>query len=141
MLINSIKEGIKKGVETTWMLAKVIVPVYFIITFLQYTPLINWIAEIFKPIMAVFNLPGEAAIILVLGNILNLYAAIGGINAIQLTPLEVTIIAMMLSFSHSLLVETAVSKKLGISVTKVILIRISLAIVSGVIVGRLGAII
>ncbi|SCY90480.1 nucleoside recognition domain-containing protein [Alkaliphilus peptidifermentans] len=140
MLVNSIKIGFKKGIETTWMLAKVIIPVYFVITFLQYTPVINWIADIFRPVMAIFNLPGEAAIILVLGNILNLYAAVGAINAIQLTTLEITVIAMMLSFSHSLLIETAVSKKLGISVTKVVLIRIGLAIASGVVIGRIGAI-
>ncbi|WP_242837278.1 nucleoside recognition domain-containing protein [Alkaliphilus transvaalensis] len=141
MLINSVKTGLKKGFETTWMLAKIIIPVYFVVTFLKYTPIIDGIAVIFRPVMAIFNLPGEAAIILVLGNVLNLYAAIGAITAIELTSLEITTIAMMLSFSHSLLVETAVSKKLGISGLQVILIRIGLAVISGMIIGRIGALI
>ncbi|KAB3526344.1 nucleoside recognition domain-containing protein [Alkaliphilus serpentinus] len=141
MLINSIKTGFKKGLETTWMLGKIIIPVYFIITILKHTVIINWIADAFRPIMALFNLSGEAAIVLVLGNVLNLYAAIGAIKAIELSPLEVTVIAMMLSFSHSLLVETAVTKKLGISGFKVVAVRLMLAIASGVILGRLGGLI
>ncbi|WP_041721401.1 nucleoside recognition domain-containing protein [Alkaliphilus metalliredigens] len=136
--MDSVKVGFKKGIETTWMLAKVIVPVYFIITFLQYTPVIDWIAETFRPIMALFNLPGEAAIILVLGNVLNLYAAVGAMSVIQLSTLEITTIAIMLSFSHSLLIETAVTKKLGIGVTKVVLIRVGLAVATGIVFGRVG---
>lgn len=124
--------------ETTWMLAKVIIPVYFVVTFIQYTPVIDWIAEVFTPLMAIFNLPGEAAIILVLGNVLNLYAAVGAISAISLTSLEITVISIMLSFSHSLLVETAVTKKLGVSATKVVLIRVGLAIAGGIVIGRVG---
>ena len=139
MLGKSIKEGFIKGLETTWMLAKVLIPVYFIVTFLQYTPVIDWIAVAFRPLMALFNLPGEAAIVLVIGNLLNLYAAIGAIKALSLSYMEITIIAIMLSFSHSLLVETTITKKLGISVPKVIAIRVGLAVVTGMIIGRVGA--
>jgi len=141
MLLASIKTGIKKGLDTTWLLAKIIIPVYFTITILKYTPVIDWIAYLFNPLMALFNLPGEAAIILVLGNVLNLYAAVGAIKAVSLTPLEITTIALMLSFSHSLFVETAVTKRLGVSSVKVVLIRIGLAVVAGVVVGRLGVLI
>ena len=141
MLGKSIKEGFIKGLETTWMLAKVLIPVYFIVTFLQHTPVIDWIAVAFRPLMSLFNLPGEAAIVLVIGNLLNLYAAIGAIKALSLNYMEITIIAIMLSFSHSLLVETTITKKLGISVPKVIAIRVGLAVVTGMIIGRVGALI
>lgn len=141
MLLNSIKEGIKKGLETTWLLAKVIVPVYIIVTIINSTPLIDWITVLFEPLMGIFNLPGEAAIVLVLGNVLNLYAAIGAMQVIDLTVLQVTIIAIMLSFSHSLLVETAVVKKLGFKVSHALIIRIGLAIIAGIIVGRIGVLI
>ncbi|MBM7615714.1 nucleoside recognition domain-containing protein [Alkaliphilus hydrothermalis] len=138
MIVKSVIDGFKKGLETTWMLAKIIVPVFFVVTFLQYTPILGWVAELFKPVMALFNLPGEAAIILVLGNFLNIYAAIGAIKAVDLSALEITTLSMMLSFSHSQLVETAVAKKLGISGFKVVFIRVSLAVVSGIIIGRMG---
>lgn len=140
LIFKSIKVGCIKGLETTWMLGKVVVPVYMIVTILQYTPVIDWITNIFTPLMTIFNLPGEAALILVLGNVLNIYAAIGAITAINLSHMEITVIAIMLSFSHSLLIETAVTSKIGISAKKVILIRLGLAVISGILVGQLGGI-
>jgi hypothetical protein len=83
--------------------------------------------------MKIFGLPGEAAVVLVLGNLLNLYAGIGAIASLTLTAKQITIIAVMLSFSHSLPVETAVSKKVGVSVLAVVSTRIGLAAVSGII--------
>jgi hypothetical protein len=43
---------------------------------------------------------GEAAIPLVLANLLNLYAGIGAILSLELTIKEVFILAIMMSFSH-----------------------------------------
>lgn len=140
MLKNSIKSGLKKGFETTWMLGKIIVPIYFFITFLKYTPAIDWIAKVFEPLMQFFRLPGEAAIVLVVGNISSLYAAIGAMKAMNLTPLEVTILAIMLSFSHSLFMETAITKKLGMKLSNVLFIRIGLALIAGFVVSRVGEI-
>ncbi|RKD32718.1 nucleoside recognition domain-containing protein [Thermohalobacter berrensis] len=130
--IKTLKNGIKSGLNTTWTLAKIIVTVYFIITFVKYTPLLDWIAIKCAPLMKIFGLPGEAAIALVLGNVINLYAAIGAIASLSLTAKQSTIIAVMLSFSHSLFMESAVAKKTGISVVLVLLIRFSLAIISGI---------
>ncbi|MCT4618527.1 MAG: nucleoside recognition protein [Marinisporobacter sp.] len=139
MLIDSIKTGIKKGIETTWMLGKIIIPVYIFITILKHTPVLDWISRIFEPLMGLFHLPGEAALVLVLGNALNLYAALGAIKAISLTPMQITTIGIMLSFSHSLFVETAVVKKLDANIGKVIALRVGLALVVGMIVGQVGA--
>jgi hypothetical protein len=131
--IDTIKRGTKNGFNTVIDLGKVIIPVYFIVTILKYTQVLNYIATWFEPIMKAFGLPGEAAVVLVLGNVLNIYAAIGAISSITLTAKQITIIAVMLSFSHTLPVETAVSKKVGVSVAVVLVIRIGLAIISGLI--------
>lgn len=131
--IDTIKRGAKNGFNTVIELAKVIIPVYFIVTILKHTQILNYIANWFEPLMKAFGLPGEAAVVLVLGNVLNIYAAIGAIASITLTAKQITIIAVMLSFSHTLPVETAVSKKIGVSVMAVLSIRIGLAIISGLI--------
>lgn len=131
--IDTLKKGIKSGLNTTFILAKIMVPVYFFVTILKHTPLINYISQLFTPLMQIVGLPGEAAIVLVLGNLINLYAAVGAVASLSLTPKEITIIAVMLSFSHSLFMETAVAKKTGISVLVVLIIRFSLAILSGII--------
>lgn len=139
-MIDSIKIGFKKGIETTWMLTKIIVPVYVFVTILKHTPVIHWIASIFQPLMGLFHLPGEAVIVLVVGNILDPYAAIGAMKAITLTPAQITTLAVMVGFSHSLFIESAIVKKLGLSIAMVSSIRMGLALVFGIIVGKVGGI-
>ncbi len=132
MLIDSTKNGFKKGIITLWRLTKIVVPVYFFVTFLKMTPLLGIISSWFEPTMKLLGLPGEASLALVLGNFINLYAGIGVITSLSLSIKQITILSVMLSFSHSLLLESAVAKRTGVSLIIVVLIRLSLAIVSGV---------
>lgn len=81
--------------------------------------------------MSFMGLPGEAALVLVLGNFVNLYAAVGAMASLTLTMKEISILAIMLSFSHSLLVETALAKRIGVPAFKVVAVRVSLAIAAG----------
>jgi Fe2+ transport system protein B len=132
-----LRNGLKKGLNTTWDFAKIVVPVYIIITFLQHTPIIQMIAGIFEPALHYLGLPGKAAIVLVLGNLTNLYAALGVIPALGFTFKEITILSLMLSFSHSLIMETAVMKRIGASVIKLNALRIGLAVISGLVINLL----
>jgi len=131
LTFDTVKRGFIAGANITWELCKILVPIYFIVTLLKYTPIVDMIARIFAPLMGIFGLPGEAAIALVLGNLVNLYASIGAIASLSLTLKELYILAIMLSFCHSLLVETALAKKIGLSGMKVIAVRVGLAVVSG----------
>lgn len=130
--MDTIRRGLINGFKTLWILSKVLVPVYLVVTLIGMTPVLDWIAVVFKPIMFLFGLPGEAAIVLVLGNTLNLYAALGAIASLTLTAKQITILAVMLAFSHSLIVETAIFKKLKVSGVKIVSLRLSLCIFSGV---------
>ena len=130
--MDTIKRGLINGFKTLWILSKVLVPVYLVVTLIGMTPVLNWIAVVFKPVMFLFGLPGEAAIVLVLGNTLNLYAALGAIASLTLTAKQITILAVMLAFSHSLIVETAIFKKLKVSGFKIVSLRLSLCLFSGV---------
>lgn len=123
-------EGLKAGIKTTWILGKVVFPVTVIVTVLKYTPVIDIIIQLFTPLMGWLGLPGEAAIPLVLGNVLNLYAAIGAILSLDLSVKSVFILAVMLSFSHNLIIETAVAKQIGIKAVYPVAIRLGLAFLS-----------
>ncbi len=74
--------GLAAGFQTTWTLGKVIFPVTLLVTLLQHTPVMDWLVRLITPVMSLFGLSGEAAIPLVLGNMLNLYAGIAGISNI-----------------------------------------------------------
>lgn len=129
--LDTLKRGFINGIKTLWILSKVLIPVYLIVTFIRLTPIIGWISIIFKPLMFLFGLPGEAAIVLVLGNTLNLYAALGAIASLTLSVKQITILAVMLAFSHSMIVETAIFKKLKVPALKIVSLRVGLSLVSG----------
>lgn len=76
------------------------------------------------------GLSGEAAIPLVMANLVNLYAGIGAVLSLDLTVKEVFILAVMMSFSHNLLIETTVAVKVGLRASVVVAVRIGLAVVS-----------
>ncbi|MFE7060593.1 nucleoside recognition domain-containing protein [Sutcliffiella sp. NPDC057660] len=122
------------GLKTTWTLGKVIFPVTLIVGILQHTPILQFIIEAIAPLMGIFGLSGEAAIPLVIGNFLNLYAGIGAILTLDLTVKEVFILAIMLSFSHNLLVESTVAAKVGLKIWVILIVRLGLAIFSGIII-------
>jgi hypothetical protein len=128
--LGSLKRGLLVGLQTTWTLGKIIFPITLLVTIIGHTPLLDWLARILSPIMSLIGLSGEAAIPLVLGNVLNLYAAIGAILTLDLSVKEVFILAVMLSFSHNLLVESAVATKVGIRMSVVLAVRIGLALFS-----------
>ncbi|MEC2055526.1 hypothetical protein I6J18_16340 [Peribacillus psychrosaccharolyticus] len=134
MIGASVKSGLIVGLKTTWTLSKVIFPVTLIVSVLQYTPVLKWIIAAIAPIMNLLGLPGDAAIPLVLGNFLNLYAGIGAILTLDLTVKEVFILATMLSFSHNLLIESGVAMKVGVKLWVILTVRIGLALVSAVVI-------
>jgi hypothetical protein len=134
MLAGSIKRGFFVGLKTTYTLGKIIFPVTLIVAILQYTPILPWVMKLIEPLMELIGLSGDAAIPLVLGTFLNLYGAIGAILTLDLTVKEVFIVAVMLSFSHNLLVESGVAVKVGVKLWIVLLVRLGLAILSAIII-------
>ncbi len=121
---DTIKRGFVAGLKVTWELSKAVIPVYFIVTILKHTPALNWISDLMIPLMKIVGLPGEASIVLVLGYLVNIYAALGAILSFNLTVKELTIIAAMLLVAHSLPVETAINKKTGVKITSLVLVRV-----------------
>lgn len=132
--MGTLKNGLFAGLKTTWTLSKVIFPITLIVVILQYTPVLPWIIDIISPFMGLLGLRGEAAIPLVLGNALNLYAGIAGILSLELTVKEVFILATMLSFSHNIFIETGVALRVGVKLWVVLVVRFGLAILSAVII-------
>jgi len=134
MLLSSSKKGLLVGFKTTWTLGKIIFPVTLIVAVLQYTPVLPWVIKMISPLMKLLGLSGDAAIPLVLGNFLNLYAAIGAILTLDFSVKEVFILAVMLSFSHNLFIESGVALKAGVKLWVVLVTRPGLALLSAVVI-------
>ena len=95
------REGLRKAVQTTLLLTKIIIPVTFVVVTLNRFGLSSQLAELLSPLLKVVGLPGEAALPLFLGFFVNIYAAIGAISVLSLTAWQITIIAaMILTTTH-----------------------------------------
>jgi spore maturation protein SpmB len=134
---NVVIVGMKKGLWTFWILMKIMVPVYVIVTLLNHTPALAAIAHFFEPYMGIWRLPGDAALALVLGYVVNLYAAIAVIAAGGWEPASVTIAGVILGVSHSLIMEGAILRQMRAPAALVIIMRVVLGLVLGYVVAQL----
>ena len=130
-LVEPIKRGFTKSLSLLLMLTKIIVPVTILVAVLDHFGIVENIAHFFSPAMALLGLPGEATIILLLGFFINLYAALGVIAAISLSPQQLTVLALMLGICHELPVETMVCRYTGLPVPVSALLRIVTAFIAG----------
>lgn len=131
-LNHSLKKGILNGINVTLTLAKIIIPVSICVEILKHTAVIQLISDFFQPAMKYFGLPGEASLPIVLGNAINLYAPLGTIKQLGLTYKETTIVGAMLCLSHSLIMESAITKQMGIKIWPIIVFRVLSAALIGI---------
>jgi spore maturation protein SpmB len=132
------KRGLTDGLKTALTLLKVVLPVFAVVKVLEHTPVIGWISTLFDPLMRFVGLPGEAALAVVTGMLFNFYAALGIILALGLTAWQLTIMAVILSCCHELVLETAIIKKTGISAWPVLTIRLVTAFGAGAVMNLVG---
>lgn len=128
---GTLKQGILNGLSITFLMVKVIVPCYIVIEFIKHLGLIEMIGRVFKPFMGIFGLPGEAALGLMAGYFINLYAAIAVLSPLNLSPKHITIMALMLGISHALTVETPVTSRTGVNALVLLAVRVVLSLVAG----------
>lgn len=140
MLIDAIKVGFKKGLYCCWTLIKIMVPIYICITFIKYSPLMDWLVAGFSPVMGIFRLPGEAAVPWITGMFSDEYGAIAAIKAVGLTGMDITVVSIMIMLAHSLFVEAAIIKKMGLSLLFFTCYRLIAAILAGVVFGLAGGV-
>lgn len=112
---RDVRLGLLAGVRTFWELAKVMIPAYAVTLALEKLGVIGWLADAARPLMQALGLPGDAAVPLVVGYVLNIYAAVGSMQALDLTGRQITVLAVAILIGHNLLVEGAVLHKAGMN--------------------------
>ncbi|MDW7711887.1 MAG: nucleoside recognition domain-containing protein [Deferrisomatales bacterium] len=135
-LLTSVHVGLRHGLSSVLILSRVMIPVYVAVDLLRDTPALGAVAGALQPAMSVFGLPGEAAMVLVAGFFINLYAAIGALVPLGLGPREVTILGLMLGLAHGLILETAIIRQVGTRWLSLALARLLLSVVAGAAVHR-----
>lgn len=128
---NTIKRGFFNGVRIFADLCKIIIPVYIFVQLLSISGGLKIISKPFEAIMSIFGLPGESSLALILGYFIGPYASFSAIPAMNLRPNQITTLLVMISLCHSLLAETAVVKKMGVSAVASLSVRLVSSFVMG----------
>lgn len=133
MFFDTISAGFKNGCKISLKMIIYTFPLYILVDILKQTGILNIIGSYCKPLMRLIGLPGEAAIGIISGMALNMYAAIAALVPLNLNTKEMTIAGLFLGLAHNLFIETAVLAKAGANPFMVLFTRIFGAfIVSGV---------
>jgi len=94
--LQPARDGALKALKTTLTLAKIIIPVTMAVVALDQLNLMVVIAQWFNPLARLFGLPGEAALVLLLGFLVGIYAALGAIVLLPLSTGDITVLAVMI---------------------------------------------
>jgi len=120
-----------KGLKTAYWLLKITIPVSFAVVMLDYFGGIDFIAGYTTPVFKLIGLPGVAAIVLITSVFTNIYSVIAVLTTLALPTREGTIIAVMCLISHGFIIETAVLRKTGSSVVRMLLLRLTASFLVG----------
>jgi len=119
-----IKSTLKKSYASILIILKLIIPIYIIADILFYYNTLSYISFLVEPITASIGLPAEASLSIISGMFLNVYAAIAFAAPLDLSIHQWTILAVFVGICHSLIVESVIMKKIGLSNTYSYLLRI-----------------
>lgn len=116
-------------------LLKIMLPISILVKVLSYFGVIEVVASTITPVMKVIGLNGELGIVWATAMVTNIY---GGIlvlftlgQNINFTVGEITILASLILFAHSLPIELKVISETGANPFKILSVRVICAIISG----------
>ncbi|MFC1918761.1 iron transporter [Chloroflexota bacterium] len=135
-LRRGLRTGISKGVGTFIWMCKIIIPISFIITVVQWSGWLYKVDFLLNPLMNLINLPSEAALPIISGMIINIYATIAILVVIPFSIEQMTLIAVFVLIAHNLIAEGIIQFKSGINIIKITMIRISAAILTVLIISQ-----
>ena len=135
-LKRGVFAGVKKGWSSFVWMCKIIIPVSFLVALLHWTGWMNQLDFLLNPLTSLINLPPEAALPIVIGMLINIYAVIAIITVIPFTLEQMTLIAIFNLIAHSLILEGTIQHKSGLNVVKATLFRITVAILTVLLVSQ-----
>lgn len=118
------RAGAERAVRTAWFLTRVIVPLSAGVALLDWTGALAWIGQRLAPAMALFGLPGEAAVPIVSGFFTGVYGGVAAASSLPLTHVQLTVLAIMVLCAHNLVVESAIQSRSGTSGWRITAVRI-----------------
>ena len=123
---------LRNALKTALWIIRIIIPVSFVVTLLDFYGVIEWISAYTAPLFQLIGLQGNAAIVYFSSLFLPLYAPIAIIATLPLTLREITILALMCLITHNLPIECAVQRRSGTPFWQTLVIRLTFSILGGI---------
>ena len=129
--------GVKKGWSSFIWVAKIIIPIALFITLIQWSGWLSYIDFLLRPIMGLIDLPGEAALPVIIGGLTgSIYSVAAVLAIIPFTIEQMTLIAVFSLIAHGLIAEGIFQHKSGMNAFKIAAIRITAAVLATLFVSR-----
>jgi len=109
---QTVVKGSKNAVRVILNLMKYIIPAIFVLKLLEHSGWLVRIAGFFAPYMAYMGLPGEGALVIMMGQV-SIYSAIAAMMTLDMTLKQLTIMSTFVSICHAFAIETVVISKSG----------------------------
>ena len=109
---QTIIRGTVNALKVILNLMKYIIPAVFVLKVLEHSGWLVRIADFFAPYMAYMGLPGEGALVIMMGQV-SIYSAIAVMVTVGLTTKQITIMSTFVSIFHAFAIETVVVSKSG----------------------------
>lgn len=106
----------QRSLNTFWEIARIMLPIMIMIRVADTYGVMEWISPILRPIMALLNLPPEAAIVCLTSILTGLYGAIATLPVLighDLTAAQVTSICVFMLIAHAIPIEQAIVRRAG----------------------------
>ncbi len=122
----------RNSLKTALWIIRIIIPISFIVTLLDFYGIIEWISAYTAPLFQLIGLQGNAAVVYFSSLFLPLYAPIAIIATLPLTLREITILALMCLITHNLPIECAVQRRSGTPFWQTLVIRLTFSVLGGI---------
>jgi hypothetical protein len=101
----TLKSGTRQGWSAFLWMLKILVPISFVAALLEFSGWTYTLVVWLKPVMGWLSLPPEAALPIITGLLIGIYAGIGVMATLPLTADQMTLIAVFLLIAHNLIQE------------------------------------
>ncbi|HAZ94895.1 MAG TPA: hypothetical protein DCW94_04270 [Porticoccaceae bacterium] len=136
---TAIKAFTQDWLSEVWMifssLMKIMIPALIIVRCIELLGWIGALGEMIQPVMLLVGLPGETGLVWMAAMMGNIYTGMAVFYQLglaeQLNIAQVSVISSMMLIAHSLPVEVAIARAVGISLWFTLLLRIGGAFVFG----------
>lgn len=109
---HTVIRGGMNGVKVIGRFSGYIITSVFILKVLEHSGWLIRIADFFAPYMGYLGLPGEGAMVIMMGQV-SLYSGIAAMVTLGMTAKQITIMSTFITIFHAIAMETAVVSKGG----------------------------